>query len=144
MVQQVRDNTGQLPSQTSADPGYFSSKAVTALSAIGVEAFISPDKIRHTVALPTAPRGRIPQGMSLIDKMRRKMRTKRGKKRYTLRMKTVEPVLGQIKQGRGFRQFLLRGLKKVKGEWRLICTGHNLMKLFRARRQGLVGQQIRA
>ena len=46
-------------------------------------------------------------------------------------MQTVEPVFGQIKQGRGFRQFLLRGLEKVNGEWSLICTGHNLLKLFR-------------
>ena len=43
----------------------------------------------------------------------------------------MEPVFGQIKQGRGFRQFLLRGLEKVNGEWSLICTGHNLLKLFR-------------
>ena len=43
----------------------------------------------------------------------------------------MEPVFGQIKQGRGFRQFLLRGLEKVSGEWSLICTGHNLLKLFR-------------
>ena len=46
-------------------------------------------------------------------------------------MQTVEPVFGQIKQGRGFRQFLLRGLEKVQGEWSLICTTHNLLKLFR-------------
>ena len=63
--------------------------------------------------------------------MRRKLRTKRGRERYALRMETVEPVFGQIKQGRGFRQFLLRGLAKVNREWLLICTGHNLLKLFR-------------
>ncbi len=62
--------------------------------------------------------------------MRRKLRTKQGRKRYALRMETVEPVFGQIKQARGFRQFLLRGLEKVEREWRLICTGHNLLKLF--------------
>ena len=58
------------------------------------------------------------------DRMRRKLQTKRGRQRYALRMETVEPVFGQIKQGRGFRQFLLRGLDKVNGEWSLICTGH--------------------
>ncbi len=63
--------------------------------------------------------------------MRRKLQTKRGRQRYALRMHTVEPVFGQIKQARGFRQFLLRGLEKVTGEWSLICTGHNLLKLFR-------------
>ena len=63
--------------------------------------------------------------------MRRKLQTKRGRQRYALRMETVEPVFGQIKQGRGFRQFLLRGLAKVNREWLLICAGHNLLKLFR-------------
>ena len=77
------------------------------------------------------PRGRIPKGLSPRDRMRRKLRTKRGRERYALRMETVEPVFGQIKQGRGFRQFLLRGLAKVNREWLLICTGHNLLKLFR-------------
>jgi hypothetical protein len=67
--------------------------------------------------------------------MRRKLRTKKGRQRYALRMETVEPVFGQIKQGRGFRQFQLRGLEKVRREWRLICTGHNLLKLFTVLRQ---------
>ena len=65
------------------------------------------------------------------DRMRRKLRTKRGRERYALRMETAGPVFGQIKQGRGFRQFLLRGLEKVNREWLLICAGHNLLKLFR-------------
>ena len=62
--------------------------------------------------------------------MRRKLRTKGGRQRYALRMETVEPVFGQIKEGRGFRQLLLRGLERVNREWLLICTGHNLLKLF--------------
>jgi hypothetical protein len=140
MMEQVRGNTGQLPSEMSADAGYFSSQAVTQLGAIGVEPFIPPNRVRHTAPLPPAPRGRISRGMSLPDKMRRKLRTQRGKKRYGLRMKTVEPVLGQIKHARGFRQFLLRGLGKVRGEWKLICAGHNLLKLFRAWRRELAGQ----
>ena len=53
-----------------------------------------------------APLGRIPSHLSARDRMRRKLRTKRGRQRYALRMQTVEPVFGQIKQGRGFRQFL--------------------------------------
>jgi hypothetical protein len=53
-------------------------------------------------------------------------------------METVEPVFGQTKQVRGFRQFLLRGKEKVSGEWRLICTGHNLLKLFKVWRSVLV------
>ena len=77
------------------------------------------------------PRGRIPANLSARDRMRRKLRTKRGRQRYGLRKQTVEPVFGQIKQGRGLRQFLLRSLEKVNREWLLICTGHNLLKLFR-------------
>jgi hypothetical protein len=53
--------------------------------------------------------------------------------RYRLRKQTVEPVIGQIKQARGFRQFLWRGFVKVKAEWALICTAHNLTKLVAAR-----------
>ena len=64
--------------------------------------------------------------------MRRNLRTKQGRQPYALQMETVGPVFGQIKQGRGFWQFLLRGLDKVGREWLLICTGHNLLKLFLA------------
>ena len=66
--------------------------------------------------------------------MRRKLRTKRGRDIYALRKEIVEPVFGQIKQARGFRQFLLRGVKKVKGEWSLICTTHNILKLWKSGR----------
>lgn len=139
LMEQVRHNTGQLPREVSADAGYFSAKAVKKMTELGVEAFMPPHKVRHSAPLAPAPRGRIPKDLSLIEQMRRKLRTQRGKKRYALRMETVEPVLGQIKQGRGFRQFLLRGMKKVTGEWQLICTGHNLLKLFGVSRQALVG-----
>jgi len=136
MMKEVRDNTGRLPPEMSADAGYFSTKAVAELSTMGVEVFIPPNKVRHGGSLPPAARGSIPRDLSLIERMRRKPRTKRGKKHYALRMETVEPVLGQIKQARGFRQFLLRGKEKVGGEWRLICTGHNLLKLFGAVKGG--------
>ena len=136
MMKEVAVNTGRLPSEMSADAGYFSTKAVAELSSMGVEVFIPPNKVRHRGSLLPAPRGRIPRNLSLIERMRRKLRTKRGKKRYALRMETVEPVLGQIKQARGFRQFLLRGKEKVVGEWGLICTGHNLLKLFGAVKGG--------
>lgn len=139
MMEQVRHNTGQLPREVSADAGYFSAKAVGDMTELGVEAFIPPGKVQHTAPLSSAPRGRIPKDLSLIERMRRKLRTQRGKKRYALRMETVEPVLGQIKQARGFRQLLLRGLRKVRGEWQFICTGHNLLKLFGVWRLALAG-----
>ena len=132
MMEQVKANTGSLPREMSADAGYFSSDAVKDLSAAGVDAYIPMDKMHHTHRLEAAPLGRIPKGLSIADMMRRKLRTKRGRKRYGLRKELAEPVFGQIKQARGFRQFLLRGREKVEGEWQLICTGHNVLKLFRA------------
>ena len=120
-----------MPKEVSADAGYYSARAVDELHALGVDPFIAPEKTRHGRAIPLAPRGRIPANLSARDRMRRKLRTKRGRQRYGLRKQTVEPVFGQIKQGRGLRQFLLRSLEKLNREWLLSCTGHNLLKLFR-------------
>jgi hypothetical protein len=78
-------------------------------------------------------RGRIPKHLSVKERMERLLRTRKGKKAYAKRKETVEPVFGQIKEARRFRQFLLRGLDKVKGEWQLICLTHNLLKLYRWR-----------
>ena len=131
MIEEVIANTGEVPKEVSADAGYYSAQAVADLQVLGTDPFVAPEKTRHGQQPPPAPRGRIPRHLSPRDRMRRKLQTKRGRQRYALRMGTVEPVFGQIKQGRGFRQFLLRGLEKVNGEWSLICTGHNLLKLFR-------------
>ena len=131
MLEETMANVGVVPREVSADAGYYSAQAVAHLQALGTDPFIAPEKTRHGHQPPPAPKGRIPKGLSPKDRMRRKLQTKRGRKRYALRMETVEPVFGQIKQGRGFRQFLLRGLAKVQGEWSLICTTHNLLKLFR-------------
>ena len=138
MIDRVRDNTGKLPRQMSADAGYFSAEAVQVLTSDGVDVYMPPDKTQHGFKLPPAPRGRIPKELSLPERMRRKLRTKKGRRCYGLRKELSEPVFGQIKQARGFRQFLLRGKEKVGNEWRLICTGHNLLKLFGAWREGLV------
>ena len=131
MMEETIDNVGAVPREVSADAGYYSAKAVDELYALGVDPFVAPEQTRHGRVVPPAPRGRIPSHLSPRDRMRRKLQTKRGRQRYALRMETVEPVFGQIKQGRGFRQFLMRGLEKVNSEWSLICTGHNLLKLFR-------------
>ena len=131
MIEETIDNVGAIPKEVSADAGYYSAQAVADLQALGVDPFVAPEKTRHGHQPPPAPKGRIPKALSPRDRMRRKLQTRRGRQRYALRMSTVEPVFGQIKQGRGFRQFLLRGLAKVQGEWSLICTGHNLLKLFK-------------
>lgn len=137
-LRKIREAKAALKAQAQiADAGYFSEAGVSAVQAREIEAFITPDQIKHTHALPAAPRGRIPQGLSVRDRMRRKLCTKVGRKIYSRRKVIVEPVLGQIKAARGFVRFLLRGLVKVKGEWGLITTAHNLCKLFQARQRVL-------
>ena len=130
-VKQIEENLQQKPRELSADAGYYSEQNVEALQEAGIEALIPPHKQRHTANAGGAPQGRIPKGLSVADRMRRKLRTKRGRQRYSLRKEVVEPVFGQIKGCRGYRQFLLRGLEKVRGEWRLICLTHNILKLWR-------------
>jgi transposase len=131
-VEQIEKNLGQRPKELSADAGYYSEDNVKTLQDAGVEALIPPHKHRHTAKDPPPPRGRIPNDLSAGDRMRRKLLTKRGKQKYSRRKEVVEPVFGQIKGSRGFRQFLLRGLQKVRGEWRLICLTHNILKLWRS------------
>lgn len=132
MMDQVEANLGERPKELSADSGYYSEANVQFLEERGIEPFVPPEKQKHTHADAPAPRGRIPKGLPVKDRMRRKLRTERGKARYGLRKETAEPAIGQIKHVRGFRSFLLRGLENVKGEWRLICLGHNVLKLFRS------------
>lgn len=131
MVNRIEENLGTYPKKLSADAGYFSDENIAFLQNQKVEAFIPPGKIRHGVLSSPSPRGRIPKNLSLKDRMRRRLQTLRGKAIYSKRKETVEPVFGQTKEGRGFRQFLLRGVEKVKAEWQLICMTHNLLKLYR-------------
>jgi transposase/signal recognition particle subunit SEC65 len=144
MLEQVKANTGELPHKMSADTGYFSQEVVEALTSDGIDVYIPPNKMKHNSSLSKAPRGRIPKGLSVADRMRRKLMTKKGRKCYGLRKELSEPVFGQIKQARGFRQFLLRGREKVSGEWQLICAGHNVLKLFGAWCDGLFSAEVLA
>ena len=146
LLTQVLVNTEQVPRTASMDAGYFSEANVVAVAALGCEPLIPPDRQLHGQATPVAPRGRPPAGLSVADRMRRTLRTKRGRRLYARRKAIVEPVFGQIKQGRGFRQFLLRGLRQVRGGWALICTTHNVLKLWTAlrRRRRRPGVGLRA
>lgn len=133
LVEGVKANLGgRPPRRVVADNGYYSEKNVQALAAHGIDAYIATAKEKHAKPPEAGPKGRIPQAATLTQRMARKLQTKQGRAVYKKRKETVEPVLGQIKQARGFRQFLLRGLTKVSGEWGLICTGHNLLKLWRS------------
>jgi hypothetical protein len=146
MVTQILANTGAVPRVVSMDTGYFSEANVTALTALGCLPLIPPDRQLHSQVSPAAPRGRLPAGLSVADRMRRTLRTQHGRRCYARRKAIVEPVFGQIKQGRGYRQFLLRGMRQVRGEWALICTTHNVRKLWTAlrRRRSRPGDGLRA
>ena len=134
MMKQVVANIGVAPKNTLADAGYFSENNVVSVKGLGTEVFTPPNRKEHGKTETAAPKGRIPSAISVIDRMRRKLQTKSGREIYARRKEIVEPVFGQIKQARGFRQFLLRGLVKVKGEWALVCTTHNLLKLWKSGR----------
>ena len=88
---------------------------------------------------PAVPRGRIPKGLSAKQRMARKLRTKPGRETYAKRKGIIEPIFGQLKQVLGFRQFSMRGLAAMRGEWRLMCTVHNLLKLWRHAQSAMAG-----
>ena len=132
VTEQVKANTGGKPKEVSADSGFYSEANAGYLSGEGIDAYIATEKMKHGER-PPAPRGPIPKGATPKQRMQRKLRTKKGRETYARRKTSVEPVFGQIKDARGIRRFLLRGVEAVRAEWRLICLTHNLLKLFRAR-----------
>jgi len=128
-IEQTRKNLDAVPGKLSGDSGFYSEGNVSYLRKAGIDDYLCPDRLKHGEERPAA-RGRIPKGMAFIDRVRRKLWTKKGRATYALRKQIVEPVFGQIKHGRGLRQFLLRGIEKVRGEWSLWCTTHNLLKMW--------------
>jgi hypothetical protein len=131
MITTIAQQSGDTPTQILADAGYCSEENLTAVAATSIEAFIATRKQKHGERLGPCPRGPLPKTATLVDRMARKLRTKTGAAVYAARKGMVEPVIGQIKHARGFRQFLLRGVEKVQGEWSLVCTTHNILKLYR-------------
>ena len=131
-VGMIVETLGTAPQVVLADAGYFSEANVAAVQARGSEPLIATGRIKHGETERPAPRGRPPKHLTPRERMARTLRTLRGHALYALRKQIVEPVFGQIKQGRGFRQFLLRGTHKVGHEWALICTAHNVLKLHAA------------
>jgi transposase len=133
MVERLKANLeGSKPGQMSTDSGYFSEENVTYLAQEQIDGYVATGRIKHRDQPLPAPQGRIPKNASLRERMSRKLRTLKGRAIYARRKEISEPVFGQIKQVRGFRQFLLRGLRRVSAEWDLICLGHNMLKLFRS------------
>ncbi|MGH7699430.1 MAG: IS1182 family transposase [Gammaproteobacteria bacterium] len=132
LVQRIPQRLRRKPKQVLADAGYWSEANVKDLERRGIEPFIAPHRRKHTDPVPPAPRGRPPAGLSAKERMGRKLLTLRGRATYAWRQILPEPVFGQIKHARGFRQFLRRGLARVQEDWAMICTVHNLLKLYRA------------
>jgi len=127
MVDQIEENTGRLPDEISADTGYCSEGNIGALEAREIRGYIATGRQKHGTSSPTANQEKR-QGPR-TRAMRTRLRRGGWRSHYRLRKHTVEPVFGQIKEARGFRQFLRRGLNNVAGEWALLCTVHNLLKL---------------
>jgi transposase len=114
------------------DSGFYSEANTQALQSRGIDPYVATERLKHHEEIPQAPRGRIPAGLSAKQRMARKLRTKKGRTEYAKRKGMIEPIFGQLKQVLGFRQFSLRGLASMRGEWRLLCAVHNLLKLWRA------------
>jgi len=129
MLRQVAGHLGQTPATASADAGYFSAASVTDKTLQGIDLYVPPDRQKHGATPAPVP---APEDGTAGAAMRAKLQTPTGHALYALRKAIVEPVIGQIKEARGFRRFSFRGLAKVRAEWLLICLTHNLLKLFRA------------
>ena len=132
MVNATIRNTGMIPQELDADAGYFSEEAIREVEGRSIDVYCPPDNGR-TSERGACPLGRPPAEETFVERMRRKVRSEEGKDHYRHRKFIVEPVFGQIKQGRGLRQFLLRGFGKVRAEWKLMSLTHNLRKLHVAR-----------
>jgi transposase len=129
LVEAIQEQSGQKPKEVLADSGYCSEKNLHYLTQKKIEGFVATEKQKHNQRREPCQRGPLPAGATRVERMQRKLETKDGAAVYATRKTIVEPVFGQIKQARGFRQFLLRGLEKVRGEWALICLTHNILKL---------------
>ena len=114
---------GRKPSQVSTDAGYCSHANLAAMESRGIDAYIAAGRAKY----PAEGEG------DRVAKMREKIRAGGHESPYRLRKQRPEPVFGQIKQARGLRQFLLRGLDDVAQEWGLVCLAHNMLKLAQGR-----------
>ena len=119
------------PETLLADTGYYSEKNVEASLAAGVEPLISIGRDAHHQDWKErfSEPGALPENATAVETMKHTLKTQAGKKRYGLRKQTVEPVFGIIKSVMGFRQFMMRGLKKAGHEWTLVCMAWNVKRM---------------
>jgi transposase len=121
-----------VPIPNTADSGYFSEKAIEELEKLGMDPHVATGRQKHhEVPVPVVVGEPAPTA-SAKEKMQHKLRSATGKLLYAARKHIVEPVFGQIKSARGIRRFLMRGLEKVSAEWQLICSTHNILKIWRS------------
>lgn len=137
MLKQTQANCGHTPKKMSADSGYWSPEVPAEADDLGTQVYIATEARKERKRGVRVTEGKAPPGASAHEAMWHKVRTEEGRKVYARRKVIVEPVHGQQKEARGFRRFLLRGLKKVQGEFDLVCTAHNILKLFRANQRRL-------
>lgn len=119
------------PATLLADTGYYSEANVAACQQARITPLIAvkrEDHHPHWRECFTEPEP-LAEGASPVDVMRHTLKTQAGRKAYGLRKQTVEPVFGIIKAVMGFRQFMLRGLDKVRSEWTLVCLAWNLKRM---------------
>jgi len=128
LLEKIQEQSGQKPQGVLTDSGYCSEENLKYLNKRKIEGFVATGKQKHNERRAPCKPGPLPKGASRVQQMERKLATQVGAAVYATRKFIVEPVFGQIKQARGFRQFLLRGLEKVRGEWALICMTHNILK----------------
>lgn len=133
MLALTKENTGHYPNELSADAGYASEANLRALAEADIYGIVALRRYHRDEPANADPAPKRATNRHLHrNVMRDRLSTDEGKQAYKLRKQTVEPVFGQIKAARGFRQFLRRGLSNVSDEWSFLCTAHNLLKLFRA------------
>jgi len=109
------------------DSGYYSEAAAKAVEQLGVDPYMATGRQQHHVLEADV----VKPPTTAKERMAAKVRTPKGRDLYARRKVNVEPVFGQIKEARGFRRFLLRGLDNIRGEWCLVCLTHNLLKIWR-------------
>jgi Transposase DDE domain len=144
MVDQTRENLDAAGVEQAIgagvmDTGYYSEANTGGLEERGIDPYVATERLKHNEKIPQVPRGRIPKDLSAKQRMARKLRTKQGRETYAKRKGIIEPIFGQLKQVLGFRQFSLRGLAAMRSEWRLMCTVHNLLKLWRHSQAAVAG-----
>ncbi len=134
MIERVQGHLDETPANATADAGYWNPEAEDRARALGTEAWVSTERRRRGGAKRSDSEAEPPDGEAdPLKRMRSRLANEEGRALYARRKAVVEPVNGQIKHARGFRQFSFRGLEAVEAQWALVCLCHNLLKMFRNR-----------